>query len=56
MGTPLDQDLLLRVANDPASPVYDTNEPVGRTIITPNASELEAAFEQVASDIFRLIQ
>ncbi len=53
---PLDQDLLLRVANDPASPVYDTNEPVGRTIITPNASELEAAFEQVASDIFRLIQ
>ena len=53
---PLDQDLLLRVANDPRSPSYTDTQPTGLTIITPNSAQLLTAFEQVANEIFRLIQ
>ena len=52
---PLDVDLLFRVSNDPRSLVFDSNVPVGRTIVAPDASQLLSAFQQVGNEIFRLI-
>ncbi len=54
----LDVDLLQRMANDPELPigVFQEDQPVGRAIIAPDASQLQAAFEQVANEIYRLIQ
>ena len=53
---PLNVDLLRRVANDPLSPAFTPTEPVGRAIIAPNGAQLLTAFEQVANEIFRIIQ
>ncbi len=45
---------LQRVANDPSSPIYDATKPAGKYIFAATASDLQAAFTAVASDILRL--
>ncbi|HEV3333286.1 MAG TPA: VWA domain-containing protein [Bryobacteraceae bacterium] len=47
----VDDTLLNRVANTPASPIYDPTQPVGAYFTVPDASQLAQAFSQVASAI-----
>jgi Flp pilus assembly protein TadG len=51
---PLDQTFLLRLANDPRSPIYDPSEPGGLFVYAPDATQLNTAFNTVASQILRL--
>jgi hypothetical protein len=51
---PLDQTFLLRLANDPRSPIYDPSEPAGLFVFAENATQLNNAFNTVASQILRL--
>ncbi len=53
---PLDVDLLNRVSNTVASPDHDPNQPIGKTFITPDAGGLQDAFDQVASEVLRLVE
>jgi len=50
----LDHVLLQRIANDPASPIYDSNKPIGMYVYAPTTNELNEAFARVASEILRL--
>jgi Flp pilus assembly protein TadG len=43
-----------RVANDPTSPIYDSSRPTGLFVYSPDDTQLQAAFETVASQILRL--
>jgi hypothetical protein len=47
----LDADFLQQVANDPQSPTYNRNLPVGQALTTGNGSELNQLFQQIAGDI-----
>jgi hypothetical protein len=55
---PLDTSLLLQVSNTESTgnPTFNTNEPVGKTFIAPDGAGLENAFDQVASEVLRLIE
>lgn len=53
---PADDDLLQAVANDPASPAYNPNQPTGLYVYAPNQTQLMQAFQRVSSEITRLIQ
>ena len=55
-GYPADADLLRRLANDPLSPAYSPDEPQGIYVYSPTRLQLRAAFNTVASEIFRLIR
>ena len=48
------QRFLNRVANDSTSDRYNPNLPVGEFVYSPDDSQLESAFRQVASQILRL--
>jgi Flp pilus assembly protein TadG len=50
----VNQALLQRVANDPASAVYQTNYTAGKFYYVPDAGQLSQAFAAVASDILRI--
>jgi Flp pilus assembly protein TadG len=52
----VDDILLRRIANDPASNVYKTSQPIGRYYYSPNASQLVDAFNAVSSQLLRLAQ
>jgi len=52
----IDDSFLQRVANVPAAATYDSNQPVGKYYAAPNASQLNAAFQAIASDIPRISQ
>jgi Flp pilus assembly protein TadG len=45
---------LIRISNDPRSLVHDPNAATGAFIPAPNASDIDHAFTQVASEILRL--
>jgi hypothetical protein len=47
----VDDTLLNRIANTPASPVYNPSQPVGAYVQVPDATQLAQAFSQVASAI-----
>lgn len=51
---PIDQVFLRRVANDPQSPIFDSTEPAGLFVYSPDASQLDNAFNTVASQILRI--
>jgi hypothetical protein len=51
---PVDDTLLERIANDPRSPIYDSKKKAGFYAYAADASQLNAAFTQVASQILRL--
>ena len=55
-GYPADADFLERIANDPQSPYHDPNTPSGLYRYAPTPSQLQQAFNQVASEIFRLVK
>jgi hypothetical protein len=50
------QTFLERVANDPRSNIYDSSRPTGSFVFSPDATQLAAAFQQVASQVLRLSQ
>ncbi len=50
----IDSTFLERVANDPRSPIYDRTKPAGYYAYAQNASALNQAFYQVASQVLRL--
>ena len=51
-----DQEFMTRVANDPASPVFNENQLTGMYVFAPDNSRLTQAFYQVASEILRISQ
>ncbi len=51
---PLDQTFLLRLANDPRSPIYNSALPPGLFVFASDATQLNNAFNTVASQILRL--
>jgi Flp pilus assembly protein TadG len=52
----INQALLERVANDPASPVYQSTYTSGKFYYVPSAGQLSQAFAAIASDILRIAQ
>jgi hypothetical protein len=52
----IDDSFLQRVANVPGSATYDSKQPVGKYYATPSPSQLNAAFQAIASDILRISQ
>jgi Flp pilus assembly protein TadG len=57
LGDKIDETYLQELANDPASPDYNANEPSGLAEFAPTASELDRAFQTIASKILlRLTQ
>ena len=53
---PLDSALLTDMANDPTSASHDPDQPIGRYFFAPSKEQLSASFEQVKSEIHRLMQ
>ena len=49
-----DQDFMLRVSNDPTSPVYNENHQPGLYVFAPDNTQLQQAFYRVASEILRI--
>ena len=57
LGSVINQTYLQEVANDPASPQYNSSEPTGAAVFAPTADDLQSAFSQIASKILlRLTQ
>ena len=57
LGDKIDETYLQEVANDPASPEYNSSEPSGLAEFAPTASDLDTAFQTIASKILlRLTQ
>jgi Flp pilus assembly protein TadG len=52
----VDSNLLRRVANDTASQIYDSSQPTGLYVYTPNATQLSSAFNTIASEVLRISQ
>ncbi len=50
----VDGTLLRRFANDPASPIYNSSQIAGKYYYSPNAGQLGAAFNSIASEILRI--
>jgi hypothetical protein len=55
-GESIDTVFLQRLANDPQSPIFDATRPQGRMVYAADASQLEAAYNTIASEILRLAQ
>jgi Flp pilus assembly protein TadG len=53
---PPDQVLLHRIANDPASPTFNSTQPSGLFVWSPTTAQLESAFLRIASEILRIGQ
>jgi Flp pilus assembly protein TadG len=51
-----DATLLKRIANDPSSPIYDSSQPTGLYVYSPNATQLSSAFNTIASEVLRISQ
>lgn len=51
LGDKINQTYLQELANDPASPEYNPNEPSGLAEFAPTASDLDTAFQTIASKI-----
>jgi Flp pilus assembly protein TadG len=54
LGSSVDSDLLERVANVPGTAFYDSTKPPGKFIYASDASKLQSAFTQLASDVLRM--
>ena len=54
---PAQKSYLRQIANDPDSPTFNNQLPVGAAYLVGNGSDLAGAFDQVAADILlRLIE
>jgi len=57
LGDAINEPFLQEVANDPASPAFNSSQPVGEAVFAPNSSQLNSVFQQIASNILlRLTQ
>jgi Flp pilus assembly protein TadG len=57
LGDKINQSYLQQIANDPASPTYDSSQPVGEAAFAPTSDDLNAVFQTIASKIIlRLTQ
>ena len=52
----VDGTLLKRIANDPASAIYDKTQPTGKYYYSPNAGQLASVWNSIASEIIRISQ
>ena len=53
---PLDDVFMERVANDSRSPIYNNLQQTGKYVFSPNAAQLQDAFNTIASEILRISQ
>ncbi len=51
LGDKINQSFLQQVANDPASSSFNSSQPIGSAIFAPSSTQLEAAFQTIASKI-----
>jgi len=51
LGSYISQTFLQEIANDPASPTYDSTQPVGEAVFAPDSSQLTAVFNTIAQKI-----
>lgn len=51
LGNDIDTTYLQEVANDPASPTYNPNQPSGLAEFAPTSTDLDTAFQTIASKI-----
>jgi len=51
LGDKISQTFLQQVANDPASPTFDGNQPIGEAVFAPTASDLNGVFQTIAAQI-----
>ncbi len=56
LGSDVNDDFMERLANDPAGSSYDKSKPAGLYIKAPTSSQLQAAFQQIASQVLRISQ
>jgi Mg-chelatase subunit ChlD len=52
----VDHELLRRIANDPASPIYTDTQNTGMYAYAPTPTDLNYAFVRIASEILRIAQ
>lgn len=52
----VDNTLLERIANDPASPIYNSAQPTGKYYYSPNAGQLASIWNSIATEILRISQ
>lgn len=52
----VDSTLLQRIANDPASPIFDPSQPVGKYYYSPNAGQLGNIWNALDSELLRISQ
>jgi Flp pilus assembly protein TadG len=55
-ATPASNEFMLRVTNDPRSPIMSTTQREGLYVFAPTAADLNDAFTRLASEILRLAQ
>jgi len=51
LGNLISQQFLLEIANDPNSPTYNSNLPVGEAVFAPTAADLQGVFQVIAAKI-----
>jgi Flp pilus assembly protein TadG len=51
LGDKISQQFLQEIANDPSSPTYNPNEPVGQAVFAPTAADLQSVFQTIAAEI-----
>lgn len=51
LGNLINTTYLQEIANDPAADTYDPNQPVGAAVFAPNAIQLKAAYQTIASKV-----
>jgi Flp pilus assembly protein TadG len=51
LGNKINEQYLQEIANDPNSPTYDSSQPQGEAVFAPTATDLQAAYETIASKI-----
>ena len=56
LGAGVSEDLLLRLANDKRSPIFDRTKPAGSYMFVASADDLDETFQRVASEVLRLAQ
>ncbi len=54
LGTQVDHDILRRMANDPASPSFDSSRVSGLYVFAPTVDQINAAYARIASEVLRL--
>jgi len=51
LGDKISQTFLQEIANDPASPTFNNNQPIGEAVFAPSASDLSSVFQTIAAQI-----